>query len=214
MPGFTRKEEEPMLITRNGQSPFIHPSAVVASSAQIIGNVSLGEGCYIDYHVVIESSGIPIEIADHVMVLANSVLRSVGGIHRPPFPLRIEDHTLISPSCTLVGCQIGRNCYLATGVMVFQGAVIGEASRISAGAIVHLKTILPPQTRVGLRHIAVPTASGPLITADVEAAREQIAAADFFGTVFQAQEQEQDALQSRVMEQLLQEAFSWHDDAV
>src|SRR5215472_3808436 len=146
----------------------IHPSAVVAASAQIIGNVSIGESCYIDYNVVIESSGTPIEIADHVIVLANSVIRSVGGVHRPAFSVRIQDHTLISPSCSLVGCQIGRNCYLATGVMIFQGAVIGQDSRISAGAIVHLKTILPPQTRVGLRHIAVPTVSGPLITADVQ----------------------------------------------
>jgi len=86
-----------MLITRNGQSPTIHPSTSVASSAQIIGNVTIGESCYIDYNVVIESSGTPIEIADHVIVLANSVVRSVGGPSRSPFPVRIDDHTLISP---------------------------------------------------------------------------------------------------------------------
>src|SRR5215469_8420951 len=102
-------------------------------------------------------------------------------------PWEKKDYTLISPACTLVGCQIGRNCYLATAVMVFQGAVIGEDSRISAGAIVHLKTILPPQTHVGIRHIAVPAEHGPLITADIQAAREQIATADFFGSVFQEQ---------------------------
>jgi len=98
--------------------------------------------------------------------------------------------------------------------MVFQGAVIGEASRISAGAIVHLKTILPPQTHVGIRHIAVPAEHGPLITADIQAAREQIATADFFGSVFQEQEQEQDTLQAHVMETLLQEVLSWHDEAI
>jgi len=202
-----------MFITRNGQAPTVHPSAVVASSAQIIGNVSIGESCYIDYNVVIESSGPPIEIADHVIVLANSVIRSVGGVHRPAFSVHIEDHTLISPSCSLVGCQIGRNCYLATGVMIFQGAVIGHDSRISAGAIVHLKTTLPPQTRVGLRHIAAPSVTGGcLITADIEAVREQIAAADFFGTVFGEQEQEQAALQTKVMETLLQEVSDWHDE--
>ena len=145
-----------MIFTRNGQAPTIHPLAVVASSAQIVGNVTVGESCYIDYGVVIESNGTPIEIADHVVVLANSVIRSVGGVHRPAFSVRIDDHTLISPSCSLVGCQIGRKCYLATGVMVFQGAVIGEGSRISAGTMVHLKTILPQHTRVGLRHIAAP----------------------------------------------------------
>lgn len=202
-----------MFMTRNGQAPTIHPSAVVASSAQIIGNVSIGESCYIDYNVVIESSGPPIEIADHVIVLANSVIRSVGGVHRPAFAVRIEDHTLISPSCSLVGCQIGRNCYLATGVMIFQDAFIGEGSRISAGAIVHLKTILPPRTRVGLRHIAARDVSGGcLITADIEAARKQVAAADFFGTVFGEQEPKQDVLQAEVMRILLQEALEWHDE--
>ncbi len=96
--------------------------------------------------------------------------------------------------------------------MVFQGAIIGDASRISAGAIVHVNTVLPPGTRVGLCHIAVPTASGYLITSDVQMAREQIAAVDFFSTVFQEQEQEQDVLQTKVMAKLLQEVLSWHDE--
>lgn len=200
-----------MLIARNGQSPVIHPSTIVASSAQIIGNVTIGASCYIDYNVVIESSGAPIEIADHVIIFASSVIRSVGGSSRPPFPVRIGAHSLISPACVLAGCQIGQNCYIATGVLIFQGAVIGDASRVSAGAIVHTKTLLPPATRVGLRHIAVPTAESYLIASDVRAAREQLAAADFFDTVFQEQAQEQDMLQAKVMQKLLQEVFAWHD---
>jgi carbonic anhydrase/acetyltransferase-like protein (isoleucine patch superfamily) len=199
-----------MLIIRNSQSPAVHPTAIVASSAQIIGNVSIGPSCYIDYNAVIESSDAPIEIADHVIVLANSVIRSTGGIHRPAFPVRIEDHTLISPSCSLVGCRIGQNCYIATGVMVFQGVQIGHDSRISAGAIVHLKTMLPPHSRVGLRHIAAPTPDGCLITADIQAAREQIAQADFFGTVFQ----EEEPAQSSVMAKLLLEVADWHDETM
>jgi carbonic anhydrase/acetyltransferase-like protein (isoleucine patch superfamily) len=162
--------------------------------------------------VVIESSGTPIEIADHVIVLANSVIRSIGGTIRPPFPVRIDGHTLISPLCALVGCQIERNCYIATGAMIFQDTIIGANSRISAGAIVHIKTILPPHTHVGLRHIAVPTASGYLITSDVQIAREHIAAVNFFGAVFQEQEHEQDILQIKVMEKLLQEMLGWHDE--
>ncbi len=105
-----------MLITRNGQSPTIHPSTSVASSAQIIGNVTIGESCYIDYNVVIESSGTPIEIADHVIVLANSVVRSVGGPSRSSFPVRIDDHTLISPLCALAACR--REANANSSVMV------------------------------------------------------------------------------------------------
>ncbi len=72
-----------MLITRNGQAPTIHPSAVIASSAQVIGNVSIGQSCYIDYNAVIESSGPPIEIADHVMVLV--------------LPLSVVDNSVFFP---------------------------------------------------------------------------------------------------------------------
>jgi len=63
-------------ISRNGSSPATHSSAKLALSAQIIGDVMIGEHCFIDYNVVIESSGAPIRIEDHVIVLANPVIRS------------------------------------------------------------------------------------------------------------------------------------------
>ncbi|HEX5503403.1 MAG TPA: hypothetical protein VFW96_12330 [Thermomicrobiales bacterium] len=87
---------------------------------------------------------------------------------------------MISPLCALSGCQIGRDCYIATGAMVFQGATIGDASRVVAGAIVHLRTVLPPGTRVGLRHIAVPDEGGFAIHPDARSARAALARADFF----------------------------------
>ena len=190
-----------MIIERNGCSPSIHPSARVAPSAQIIGDVTIGEQCYVDYNVVIESSGAPIQIQDHVIVLANAVIRSVGGSSRPPFPVQIGDHTLISPLCALAGCQVGRNCYIAAGVTILQGAVIGDSSRVGAGAIIHAKTVLPVRSRVGIHNIAVPTESGFLATSDVEAARKWIAAADFFKTAFD--EQVQERLHANVINQRL-----------
>ncbi len=200
-----------MIIERNGRSPSLHPSAKIAPSAQLIGDVTIGEQCYIDYNVVIESSGAPIQIQDHVISLANTVIRSVGGSSRLPFPVEIGDHTLISPLCALAGCRVGRHCYIATGAMIFQGAVIGEASRVAAGAIVHVKTVLPAQTHVGIRHIAVPTENGFLITSDIQVAREKIAAADFFETVFNETERQPESLQSNVMAKLLEEMLGWSD---
>jgi carbonic anhydrase/acetyltransferase-like protein (isoleucine patch superfamily) len=198
-----------MIIERNGRSPSIHSSARVAPSAQIIGDVTIGEHCYIDYNVVIESSGAPIQIHDHVIVLANTVIRSVGGSSRPPFTAQVGDHTLIGPLCALAGCQVDRNCYIATGVIILQGAVIGDASRVGAGAIIHAKTVLPPRARVGIRNIAVPTESGFLATSDVEVARKRIAAAEFFKTAFDEEEQEQ--LHGNVISKLLQETLGWSD---
>ncbi len=203
-----------MLITRNGKSPQVHPSAHIAETAQIIGDVRIGERCYIDYGAVIESSGTPIEIEKEVLVLANAVIRSVGGVSRPAFGVHIGERTLISPLCALVGCQLERECYIATGAMIFQGAQIGEGSRVSAGAIVHLNTVLPPMTRVGLRHFAVPDGAGFLITPDVETARARIGAARFFKTVFEVDEEAKEKLHGDVMAKLLAEMLGWQDEPV
>jgi carbonic anhydrase/acetyltransferase-like protein (isoleucine patch superfamily) len=200
-----------MIVTRNQHTPAIHPTAKIAPSAQIIGNVSVGAHGYIDYNVVIASSGPAIVIADHVIVLANTVIRSIGGVNRPAFPVHIGDHTLISPLCALAGCRIGRNCYLATGVLIFHDAVLGDAVRVGAGANVHLKTRLSAGTHIGIRHIAAPAEHGFLVSADVETARAAIAAADFFQTIFAEDGQDQGDLHSKVMVKLLQEVTSWND---
>ena len=125
--------------------------------------MTVGERCYVDYNVVIESSGAPIVIDDETIIFANSVIRSVGGISRPAFPVRIGNRTLISPLCALAGCIVGSNCYIATAALIFQGATIGDNCRIAAGAIVHLKTTLPAGTNIGLRYIAVPTDGGKVV---------------------------------------------------
>src|SRR5205809_1031875 len=101
-----------MLFERNGNQPRVAQSASVAESATIVGDVTLGARCYIDHHVVIESSGPPVEIADEAVVLAGSVIRSVGGQSRPGFAALVGSRSLVAPHCTLSGCRVGRNCYI------------------------------------------------------------------------------------------------------
>lgn len=203
-----------MYMQRNGEGPRIHPTAKIAPGARIVGNVSIGARCYVDYGAVIASGGAPIRLDDHVIVLANSVIRSVGGAHRPAFPVRIGERSLISPLCALAGCAIGRGCYVATGAMIFQGAVIGDNSRIAAGAIVHVRTNLPPGTHIGLRHIAAPTADGFVTAANPEVIRPHLATADFFSTVFAAADVDIETLHQNVMDTLAQEIFGWVDRPV
>jgi carbonic anhydrase/acetyltransferase-like protein (isoleucine patch superfamily) len=200
-----------MLIARNGETPDIAPDARIAASAHLIGNVRIGARAYVDHGVVIESSGPPVEIGDEAVVFAGAVLRSVGGLSRPAFPVRIGERTLVAPSCVLTGCQIGRNCYIATAVIMLQGASVGDHVRVGAGAIVHATTTLPDHARVGMRHVATPTADGYLSTADIEAARRAVAALDFFDVAFGAGATEQEALHEQVMTALLDEVHGWRD---
>jgi carbonic anhydrase/acetyltransferase-like protein (isoleucine patch superfamily) len=201
-----------MLIVRNGEAPRVHPSAKIAITAQIVGNVEIGAGAYVDHGAVIESSGPPIQIDEDAIVFAGAILRSVGGTSRPAFPVVIGKRTLVSPLCVLTGCEVGGNCYIATAAIVLQGAVLGDDVRVGAGAIVHATTVLPGKARVGMRHVAVPTADGFLSMADIEGAREVVAGAEFFETAFGAAETDQARLHARVMDTLLDEARGWRDE--
>lgn len=203
-----------MLIKRNGEVPRTHASAKIASSASVVGNVKIGARAFVDHGVVIESSGPLVEIAEEVIVLAGAIIRSVGGSSRPAFPVRIGERTLVSPMCVLTGCEVGANCYVATAAIVLQGASVGDNARVGAGAIVHATTVLPKGTRVGMRHVAVPTEEGFLSTADLERARELVAAMDFFEIAFGAADEGQAELHVQVMSTLLDEVHGWREEPV
>jgi carbonic anhydrase/acetyltransferase-like protein (isoleucine patch superfamily) len=104
--------------------------AWVAPTAQVVGNVIVGEGSVVDYGAVIVSSGSPVRLDEGVVVMPGAVIRSVGGAHRPGFPVHVRAESLVGPLAALAGCSLGAACYVATGVMVFQGAVVGEGSRL------------------------------------------------------------------------------------
>jgi carbonic anhydrase/acetyltransferase-like protein (isoleucine patch superfamily) len=201
-----------VLIERNGERPQVQPGARIAASATVVGNVQVGARAYVDHGVVLASSGPPIEIGDEATVLAGAIVRSVGGVSRPAFPVRVGERTLVSPLCVLTGCRVGGNCYVATAAILLQGATLGDHVRVGAGAIVHATTVIPERGRVGMRHVAVPTADGFLSTADVEQAREAVAGIDFFEAAFGAAEEDQGELHARVVATLLEEVHGWRDE--
>lgn len=204
-----------MRFARNGIGPRIDSAARVAPTASIVGDVTVGADCYLDYGVVITSSGPPVVLGRGVTVMANAVVRSVGGHGRPPFPVRIGAESTIAPQVALAGCEIGERCYVATGVVVLQGAVVGRASRLAVGSVVHAGARLPLGSRVGLHCVATPNGDGEvLITADIETAREAIAAADFFGRSFGIDQVDQELLHVEVAARLQQETAAWTDEVI
>jgi carbonic anhydrase/acetyltransferase-like protein (isoleucine patch superfamily) len=202
-----------MFVQRNDARPVVAAAAWVAPTAQVVGNVIVGEGCVVDYGAVIVSSGPPVRLDEGVVVLSGAVICSVGGVHRPAFPVHVGAQSLVGPLAALAGCSIGAACYVATAVMVFQGAVVGEGSRLGAGSIVHVNAALPPHSRVGMRHYAVAGGDGrAVVTADVEEARRLLARADFFDQVFDDDQQADLAqLHRRATATLRAEAADWTD---
>ena len=162
-----------------GAEPRIHPDAVVAPSAVISGDVVIGPDCQILHGAVITAEGGALTLGSHVIVMENALIRSTA-----TNPVHIGDHVLIGPLASVSGATIEDEVFLATGTRGFNGAHIGARSDVRIGAIVHLRTTLPPETVVPIGWVAV-GAPMRILPAErheeIEAAQREL---DFPGYVF------------------------------
>jgi hypothetical protein len=83
-----------MLVDRSGRFPSVPASAGIAGSAQLVGDVRVGEGCVIDHGAVLVSSGPPVALGAGSVVMPNPVIRSAGGAQRPAFKTTIGHHKI------------------------------------------------------------------------------------------------------------------------
>jgi len=133
-----------------GARPRIHPTAVVASTAVISGDVTIGADCQVLHGAVITSEGGAITLGENVIVMENALIRATA-----TNPVHIGDHVLIGPMASVSGALIEDEVFLATGTRVFNGARIGARSEVRINAVVHLRTTLAPETTVPIGWVAV-----------------------------------------------------------
>jgi carbonic anhydrase/acetyltransferase-like protein (isoleucine patch superfamily) len=133
-----------------GSEPRIHPTAVIAPTAVISGDVEIGPECRVLHGAVITAEGGPVTLGSHVIVMENALIRatSVNAVH-------IGDHTLIGPMASISGAVLEEEVFVATGARIFNGARIGARSEVRINAVVHLRTTLPPRTVVPIAWVAV-----------------------------------------------------------
>ncbi|MGV9193482.1 gamma carbonic anhydrase family protein [Microbacterium sp. MC2] len=133
-----------------GAAPRIHPDAVVAPTAVISGDVTIGAGCQVLHGAVITAEGGPITLGDHVIVMENALVRASAA-----HPVHIGSHVLVGPMASISGATVADEVFLATGTRVFNGARIGAHSEVRINAVVHLRTVLPPESVVPIGWVAV-----------------------------------------------------------
>jgi carbonic anhydrase/acetyltransferase-like protein (isoleucine patch superfamily) len=133
-----------------GASPRIHPEAVVSPTAVISGDVVIGPGCQILHGAVITAEGGVITLGENVIVMENALIRATSAN-----PVHIGDHVLVGPMASVSGATVADEVFLATGTRVFNGAKIGLRSEVRINAVVHLRTILAPETVVPIGWVAV-----------------------------------------------------------
>jgi carbonic anhydrase/acetyltransferase-like protein (isoleucine patch superfamily) len=128
----------------------IDPTAWVAPSAVLRGDVTLGPGARILHGAVLNADRGPITVGEDVVVMENAVLRG-----RPGHPLRIGDAVLVGPHAHLNGATLEDEVFAATGVSIFAGAVAGARSELQVNSVLHVNSRLTPDTDLPIGWIAV-----------------------------------------------------------
>ena len=127
-----------------GTKPEIDASALVVDSAQIIGDVKIGEESSVWFNAVIRGDVNFIRVGKRTNIQDGSVLH----VARKTLPLEIGDEVTIGHNVTLHACAIGSQCLIGMGATVMDGSVIGEQSIVGAGALVTPNTKIPPKSLV------------------------------------------------------------------
>jgi len=139
-----------MLFEHVGAGPRIDPTAVIASTAVVSGDVTIGPDCQVLHGAVITAEGGPITLGASVIVMENALIRASA-----TNPVHIGDHTLVGPMASISGATIGEEVFLATGTRIFNGAHIDARCEVRINAVVHLRTHLPESTVVPIGWVAV-----------------------------------------------------------
>ncbi|WOH50400.1 gamma carbonic anhydrase family protein [Bradyrhizobium sp. sBnM-33] len=139
-----------MLIEHQNKRPNIDPTAYVAPTAVICGDVTIGPRTHVSFGAVIEAHGAPVRIGAQCVVRENLNIRSMSRN-----AVEIGDHVLIGPLSSLKGCIVEDECFLATGVKIYQGALIRRRTEVRIDGVVHVRSVLPPNSLVPIKWVAV-----------------------------------------------------------
>jgi carbonic anhydrase/acetyltransferase-like protein (isoleucine patch superfamily) len=133
-----------MIRPYRGVVPKIAASAYIDPSAQVIGDVVVGERSSIWPNVSARGDVNSIRIGNESNVQDNCVLHCDAVF----FPLYIGNRVTVGHLAMLHGCTIEDDCLVGIGAIVLNGAKIGRGSVIAAGAVVPEGAEVPPESMV------------------------------------------------------------------
>lgn len=112
-------------------APTLGRDSWVAPSADLIGDVRLGDGASVWFGAVIRADNTPILIGEQSNIQDGAV-----GHSDPGAPLTIGKRVTVGHQAILHGCTIGEQALIGMGARVLNGAVIGANCLVGAGALV------------------------------------------------------------------------------
>ncbi len=122
-----------------GITPRIDPSAYIAPTAALIGDVTLGERSSVWFSAVARGDVMPIRIGARTSIQDNCVMHSTGGVS----PCLVGDDCTVGHSVILHGCTVQDRVLVGMGSIVLDEAELGSDTILGAGSLVTTKTKIP-----------------------------------------------------------------------
>jgi len=124
--------------TLDGKAPAIAPSAWIAPTAQVMGNITLEAEASVWFGAVLRGDNENIHVGSGSNIQENSILHTDVG-----FPLHISPNCTVGHAAILHGCTLGEQTLIGMGATVLNGAVIGKNCLIGAGALITEGKVIP-----------------------------------------------------------------------
>jgi carbonic anhydrase/acetyltransferase-like protein (isoleucine patch superfamily) len=129
-----------MLRSFKSIAPTVPSTCYVDPSAQLIGDVILGDHASIWMNAVLRGDVHEIRVGAHSNIQDNSVLHGM----KNQYGVYLGEYVTVGHSVTLHGCIIEDRCLIGMGSIILNGARIGSGSIIAAGTLIPEKTVVEP----------------------------------------------------------------------
>jgi len=130
-----------MILSYKDIHPITEPAAFIAQSADIIGDVTLGEDSSIWFNVTIRGDIASITIGERTNIQDNAVVHVNTGM-----PTVIGNDVTVGHGAIIHACTIGNHCLIGMGAVVLNQAVLPEYTMVAAGALVPQGKTYPPRS--------------------------------------------------------------------
>jgi len=113
-------------------------------SAQVIGDVELGENASVWMNAVLRGD------VNAIRVGANSNVQDCAVLHgmRDEYPVMVGEWVTIGHNATVHGCVVEDAVLIGMGATILNDVRIGEGSIVAAGAVIAEHTVIPPNSLV------------------------------------------------------------------
>lgn len=126
------------LFSFEGTTPDVHPSAWIAPTATLVGDVRVEEDASIWYGAVLRADFGPI------IVRAGANVQDGSIVHGGDDPVtEIGPGATVGHLCVVHGCTIGAEALIGNGATIQDGARIGDRALVAAGATVPPGKVVP-----------------------------------------------------------------------